>query len=126
MLSVLEPASLVFFDPDNGLEVRSCPPGTKGSSKYLYWTELEQVYARGQSVLVYQHFPREGRSDFIQRVVAGLGERLDGAEIHALRTSHVVYFLAAHAKHELSVRAGLRAISQAWAGQIEFVPPLAA
>ncbi len=126
MFRVLALASLIFFDPDNGLEIRSKHPGTKGSCKYLYWTELEEAYSRGHSVLVYQHFPREDRSGFTRRVVGRVRERLSGAEIYALRTSNVVYFLAAHAKHVPSIRAGLRTISEKWPGQIEFVPGLAA
>jgi len=126
MLRVLAPASLIFFDPDNGLEVRSKRPGTRGSCKYLYWSELEGAYSDGHSVLVYQHFPREGRSGFTRRIVDSLQQRLAGAETYALRTSHVVYFLAVHPKHAPSIQAGLRMISREWPGQIELVPGLAA
>ena len=126
MSRALAQASLIFFDPDNGLEISSSPPGSRGSSKYLYWAELEKAYSLGHSVLVYQHFPRVVRNLFIQKVVADLEARLAGAEVHALRTSYVAYFLAAHAKHGPSIRAGLRTLSQSWAGQIDLLSRLSA
>ena len=49
---------LVFYDPDNGLEIKSVPRGRKRSSKYLYWDEVVESAGRGHSVLIYQHFPR--------------------------------------------------------------------
>ena len=35
--------SLIFFDPDNGLEVRSKKKGRKDSSKYLYRDEVKET-----------------------------------------------------------------------------------
>ena len=57
------------FDPDNGIEVRSCPPGKRNSSKYVTWSELVATYKSGRSVLVYQHFPRQNRVVFTLEVV---------------------------------------------------------
>ena len=34
-------AGLVFFDPDNGIEINSVKYGKRHSSKYIYWTEIE-------------------------------------------------------------------------------------
>ena len=34
---------LIFFDPDNGLQIKSCPLGHRNSSKFLYWSELEET-----------------------------------------------------------------------------------
>lgn len=54
-------ANLLFFDPDNGMEVASTPPGSKGSSKYVYWEEIQTISPESFSILIYQHFPREER-----------------------------------------------------------------
>ena len=62
-------ADLVFFDPDNGLGVKSIPKGRKKSSKYIYWDELEMSYKLGHSILIYQHFPRKERTSFINSLV---------------------------------------------------------
>jgi hypothetical protein len=50
---------LTFFDPDNGLEVKSQPYGRRDTCKYLYWRELARVWEDGQSILLYQHFYSE-------------------------------------------------------------------
>ena len=59
----------VFLDPDNGLEVKSKPYGGKNSSKFLYWREVESLWSSGHSLLIYQHFTREKRKTFIQRIL---------------------------------------------------------
>jgi len=40
---------LLFFDPDNGMEVPSTHYGHQGSSKFLYWCEARQMYELGHS-----------------------------------------------------------------------------
>jgi len=40
-MAKLENCDLIFFDPDNGLEVKSRQLGSKGSNKYLYLNEVE-------------------------------------------------------------------------------------
>jgi hypothetical protein len=60
---------LIFLDPDNGLGVKSKPYGRKGSSKYIYWHEVEVLWSTGKSLLIYQHFIREKRFNFIQRML---------------------------------------------------------
>jgi hypothetical protein len=43
-------SDFVFLDPDNGLEVKSKAYGGKGSSKFLYWREVEALWASGKSL----------------------------------------------------------------------------
>ena len=45
-----EGCDLIFFDPDNGMEVKSKPSGKAGSSKYLYWPELVQACTSSNEV----------------------------------------------------------------------------
>src|SRR5580765_8354193 len=47
---------LVFFDPDNGLEIKTIRCGQKNSCKFLYWDEARGLFDAGSSVLSYQHF----------------------------------------------------------------------
>jgi hypothetical protein len=54
--SMSKDCDLIFFDPDNGLEVKSKPKDRKNSCKYS--DELARAYANNKSVLVYQHFRR--------------------------------------------------------------------
>lgn len=99
---------LVFFDPDNGIEV-TLPKGRKNSSKYVYLDEIADFYATGMSVLIYQHFPRIQREAFTASCAARLRPVAHDADIWAFRTKHVVFLLLsnpaspptlAHAVHE--------------------------
>ena len=108
MLRHFAEVDLVFFDPDNGFEIKSRPIGRTGASKYLYWTEFRRTYAAGHSVLVYQHFPRENRQIFIRRVASMLIEQTRTDAVFSFRTPRVVFFLAAQRRHleHFTVHAG--------------------
>ena len=54
MYKLFQDVDLVFFDPDNGLEIKSKSLGQKDSSKYLYWSEVVECYKSGHSILIYQ------------------------------------------------------------------------
>jgi hypothetical protein len=111
--------NLLFFDPDNGLETKSTPLGRKGSSKYLYWTELEQAYNAGHSVLVYQHFIREKRNTFIQRLIFTIMNRTAANVVVVFRTPRVVFFLIPQPGHEDHFCRQSDHISLTWNGQID-------
>jgi len=91
---------LVFFDPDNGLEVKSIPRGRKNSSKYLYWSEVKDSYEAGHSILIYQHFPRMQRESYIHNLVQQFRVITDVGRIFYYKTRHVVFFLLPQPKHE--------------------------
>ena len=117
-LSTLSGCDVAFFDPDNGLEVKSVPRGSTGSSRYLYWSELMATWARGHSVLIFQHFTRERRTAFAGRLLGQLQAHLPAATASTLTTSHVLFLLALQPHH---VHAGNRAIEltlRRWPGQI--------
>lgn len=114
----LKSADLIFFDPDNGIEVKSRPYGRKNSSKFLYWDELSHAYKAGKSVLVYQHFIRENRRQFISRLSAGIRERLGAAEVLPFRTPNVVFFLVPHQKHAVFLRERASIAAGIWERQI--------
>jgi hypothetical protein len=120
MANALCRADLIFFDPDNGLEVKSKPKGRSDSCKYLYRDELFRTYADGHSVLIYQHFCRENRDAFMKRVASSISEQT-GPYIYSFRTSNVVFFLAAQSAklHHFATQAQI--VSSRWAGQIETI-----
>ena len=77
---------LVFLDPDNGFETRSVPVTRAKAPKYAYLEEVEELYGRGQSVVIYHHLGRHGtHSDQIARWTERLQRRLAPADIFALR-----------------------------------------
>lgn len=108
----------VFLDPDNGLEVKSKPYGRKDSSKFLYWHEVEALWASGKSLLVYQHFIREKRITFIQRMLEALRGATPGSFVEAFSTPHVVFLMALQPEHQEFHEDIVRVVQEQWAGQI--------
>jgi hypothetical protein len=109
---------LIFFDPDNGIEIRSKRKGTKDSCKYLYWDELEQAYASGKSVLVYQHFKREKRETTISSLSSEAQRRLGVSQVFAFRTPHVLFLLMSQPAHQAHFQQQAEKIATRWRSQI--------
>jgi len=116
LLRAASGVDLVFFDPDNGIEVRSKPVGRKESSKYVMWREIEGVWHVGCSLLIYQHFPREPREAFAERMAAELQRRTSAAFMHAFHTAHVLFLLAAQAQHAALFRMAVSSFLPHWEG----------
>jgi hypothetical protein len=57
-LTATSGCDLVFFDPDNGLEVASVPKHHTKAGKYIYWNELARFWQRGNALLIYHHSNR--------------------------------------------------------------------
>jgi hypothetical protein len=124
MLDEFADAELIFLDPDNGLEVKASPYGSRGSSKYLYWREVSAAFQRGHSLLIYQHFPRQKRPPFLSRKGHEISERLPTSSVCAAVTSNVAFFLALQPTHAQRALHALANISHRWPGQVDFVPDL--
>jgi hypothetical protein len=105
---------LVFFDPDNGVEIKSVPRGRRNSCKFVYWEEISNTFSLGASVLIYQHFIREERGKFAFRMVEELQRRLSPAAIFSFRTPHVLFLLAAQERHSAGFRKQLEVIQRSW------------
>jgi len=110
--------NLVFFDPDNGIEVKSKPCGRKDSSKHLYWHEIEDFWKAGHSLLIYQHFPRLPRDAFIEGRARELMHRTGAPEVISFRTSHVVFFLVPQAERQNYFRTRSGEVAQRWGSEI--------
>lgn len=94
------PDTLVFFDPDNGLEVPSVSMGARGAERYLYWNELKLLRNRGSSILVYQHFPRVQRGPYLERLLTQMSEELGSTyESFAAYSSRVGFLFGLHEQH---------------------------
>jgi hypothetical protein len=118
----LRDCDLIFVDPDNGIEIPSTKLGASGSSKYVYWAELQAMYEGGHSILVYQHFPRVVRERFIPFLASRLNEELPGSTVVAFSTPYVVFFLVQQPKHADGLDRATRGVQQQWLGQIEVWP----
>ena len=74
-------ANLAFFDPDNGLSIASCPKGRKNSEKHVFMDEVIDHYITGRSTLIYQHFPRKPRKDYIKEISEQLSANLTNSKV---------------------------------------------
>ncbi len=117
-LARLQSCPLIFFDPDNGIEVKSVSRGARGSAKYLYISEAEAAYRRGHSLVIYQHFPRMPRAAFTRSVAESLMRTLGASAVDSFATAHVVFFLIARPEHAGAFRNAHALIQARWAGQI--------
>jgi len=98
-------ASLVFFDPDNGLEIASTPKEKRGAEKYVYLDELRAFADAGASLLIYQHFPRVQRQPYVESSLARLRGVLGPRyETFAARTSQVGFLFAVTEPHSRRLR----------------------
>jgi hypothetical protein len=124
--SLLETASrfdLVFLDPDNGIEVRSRPVGRKGSSKYVLWREITDLWGRGKSLLVYQHFAREKRDRFIRRLSTELRDRTSAPVVVSFATPYVLFLLALQRRHSGWARGVVERVRTSWQDQFKVRDP---
>ncbi len=110
---------VVFFDPDNGLEVKSPRVGGKDSSKYLYWSEVTEFYSLGYSVLIYQHFPRAPRERFIQDISNKLAHKTGSRLVYSFRTPHVIFLLAPQHRHREFFEKSMQDLESVWGSQIK-------
>jgi len=110
---------LVFLDPDNGLEVKSTPLGKKNSAKFLYWLEVEGLWASGKSLLIYQHFIRENRQKFVRRMLQSLASYTLGSAVTAFATPHVVFLMTLQPEHQRCQAKVVESIQEVWSGQID-------
>lgn len=109
----------VFLDPDNGLEVKSRPYGRKYSSKFLYWREVDSLWKAGKSLLIYQHFIREKRIDYVQRMLEALRQTTTGSFVEAFSTPNVVFLMALQPEHRQFHQAIIDSVKEKWEGQIQ-------
>jgi hypothetical protein len=91
----LGPRDLVFFDPDNGLEVASVRAGARNCCKYVFLEELAVALGEQRSVCVYQHFPRVKRAPFIAGALARLQENFPDHHCFAVSSPWVVHLVCA-------------------------------
>ncbi len=117
-LETAKGSDLVFFDPDNGMEIRSAPYGRKNSSKFLFWQEAISTYEQGHSLLIYQHFRRQERESFIRELSSEFECKLSAPEVFSFRTNNVVFFLIPQRCHlDVMTKASI-VVAQKWQGQI--------
>ena len=102
-LDRVKEAEIVFFDPDNGLEVPSRDRHSLKGPKHVYYDDLLPCWQRGQSLVVYHHLGRSADArEQISTRCRDLRRLLPGARPAALRfrrRSSRVYFVLPNSLH---------------------------
>jgi len=81
--------SLVFLDPDIGLEE------SKPNQRHLLLNEVKKIYDHadnGSVLLIYQHFPRKVHEDYIRQRCSQLAE-LTGSSPLTITDNEIIFFL---------------------------------
>ena len=91
----LGPRDLVFFDPDNGLEVASVRAGGRNCCKYVFLEEIAIALGEQRSVCLYQHFPRVKRAPFITGALTRLQEHFPDHHCFAVSSPWVAHLVCA-------------------------------
>ena len=55
--------NILFYDPDNGLEIKTVGKLSDKASKYVFFDEVREAYLLGKSVIIYQHSNRTASED---------------------------------------------------------------
>lgn len=116
-------SDLVFFDPDNGLEIPSVRPGSAGAVRYLFWSEAAATFRMGASLLIYQHFARVRRERFIQGLALRLRQVCEGDPVLAIHTPHVLFLLVPRPGTGPDWRSRLAPLEATWRGQFRISQP---
>ena len=67
-----EISGILFFDPDNGIEVKSAK---KNDRRFLYYEDIRQ-FIPYVDILVYQHFPRQPRQAYMERLTETISKNI--------------------------------------------------
>lgn len=124
-LKRLQPRSLVFLDPDNGLSVASVRIGGKNADKYVFPDEVTRVWHAGHSIMLYQHFPRVRRDAYVANQLERLAQATTGGVYCALMTSHVAFLVCLHPEHVPLFQKLSERVEKTWTPHVKIVWPVA-
>ena len=91
---------VIFFDPDNGIEVLST--NNKNKFKYLSYDIIEKLWGNGNSMIIYQHLGRDKMS--LENKIGKITELLKCRKIgniKIIRRKYVDYIFIIQKKHYL-------------------------
>lgn len=125
---------VVFADPDNGIATKDMTqkdagkksPLTKRNAKHIFIDELQPFFAKGKSIVIYQHLGQRNQTDRerIEDISTRLKQELQPKMLWALRWNHLsprIFFILARKEHETGIKNQLEAFGKSeWARQDHF------
>ncbi|MFC1914914.1 hypothetical protein ACFLWK_01515 [Chloroflexota bacterium] len=109
---------LLFFDPDNGLEVKSVPPGKRKSSKYLYLNEVNIFFSLGYSLMIYQHLPPKPRIPYIDELQTRIKNATNAKSVFIYSTQFSLFLVIPQSDHKLIFENINESITRIWGKHI--------
>jgi len=118
--AVLAGSPVIFLDPDIGIAPPSGRKGRSNSDKWVFWDEIEDLYASGHSLVIYQHFPMfKERDGFINDLGDELQERLGCWTVEFHRTANVLFLIAGRPEHEEQLALVAELVIERWGDEIQ-------
>lgn len=115
-LKKTEGAKIVFLDPDKGLPTREKESKPGRSRVYAYRSEARQFVERGQTVVIYQSYWRDGTRD--EEVLKWRNERLTELELdehpRVVGTSDRAFIILPATPHVEHIDRRLRIFVERW------------
>ncbi|MHB0972261.1 MAG: hypothetical protein ACYC7A_18035 [Thermoanaerobaculia bacterium] len=95
----MQGVDVVFLDPDNGLQIKSCRYGSARSSKFVFWSELKTLWENGHSIVVYQHLTRVNRPVYFAARAQEFADALGVDRILLIKSVGNLFFGAIQPSH---------------------------
>jgi hypothetical protein len=118
LLKAASVVDLVFLDPDNGFQVKSKNKGHSDSSKYVFWDEVQGIWDKGKSLLIYQHGRREHYQTTVKKTFSSLKLRTQAPLILCFCSGQVLFFLVSQEKHLSCFLTRISLFLDKWEGRI--------
>jgi len=81
--------SLIFVDPDIGLEV------SRSNEKHLLFDEIRHLYKRmneNSILMLFQHFPRQDHHEYLHKRAEELAGKVSGEEPICIDNNEIIFF----------------------------------
>jgi hypothetical protein len=111
----LRQSALVFFDPDIGLAPPTMTRGRRRSSMYVFEKDIADGYARGHSLVIFDHWKRVQRVPYLhstfERVRASTGA---GSAFAVWGRSRVAFIIVPQKAHAAKLRLAALRFARRW------------
>jgi hypothetical protein len=111
----LSQPTLVFFDPDKGLASPKMRRSAGKAAAYVFEEELTEGYRKGHSLVVFHHWGRIQRLEFLEGAFSRLCRATGSSSVFAVWSRARVAFLAVpQGAHAAGLRAAARSFAADW------------